>query len=437
MKSIIFLALAAHVCAADLPADVELAARQLDGEAAKIDQVFILDTFRRGSEAGIARAHTGLADCHLWGVGMARDENSARRLYEMAAKAGDALGMLRLGEDLLSGRGGPSDPERGIELMRKASALGLKTADACLAVRSMIGSGVPVDREAGLKRLQELTEKDGNAFAACFLGRFYRGEFSGQNEKNPELARKYLMLAAEKNHAKALVLLGDMTLEKGGPSNKQEPRMTAADWYRKAVDRNSGEAMFKLGRMQQRDTKARREGEDWFQLLLGADRVGYGEATQYLAELHYHATGYTYRDLDWSKTAYFHEKYLSDGYGGGNSHSSLHRLFEVYFEGGLGLNRDFKKCLEIAQPHLDSCYAACLYSGRVLLHPDSPMGNTREHYIRGYACLLKSATLEGSTVDEEVLFILRSRHGMTREEVNRAETLVRQGFPNSDTPLLP
>jgi len=437
MKSIIFLAIVAHVCAADLPTDVELAARQLEGEVAKIDQAFVLDTFRRGSDAGIARAHAGLADCHAWGVGMARDEGPVRRLREMAAKAGDAVGMLRLGEDLISGRGGPRDPQRGIELIRKASALGLKTADACLAVRSLIGEGLPVDREAGLKRLHELADTDSISIAAFFLGQFYRGEFGNQDGKNPELTRKYLMLAADKNHAKAMVILGDMTMEKGGPSGKQEPRMTAADWYRRAVDRNSGEAMFKLGRMLQRDKQARREGEDWYQLLLGADRVGFGEATQYLAELHYHATGYTYRDLDWSKTAYFHEKYLSDGYGGGNSHSSLHRLFEIYFEGGLGLKRDFKKCLELAQPHLDSCYSALHYAGRILLHPDSPMGATREHYIRGYACLLKSATLKGSSVDEEVLFVLRSRHGMSREEVARAEALFRGGFPNSETPLLP
>ncbi|OYV06017.1 MAG: hypothetical protein CFE26_08540 [Verrucomicrobiales bacterium VVV1] len=437
MKFIIFLALTVHVCAADLPANVELAARQLDGEVAKMDQAFILESFRRGSEAGIARAHAGLADCHSWGVGMPRNEEPVRRLREMAAKAGDAVGMLRLGEDLISGRGGPRDPQRGIELIRKASALGLKNADASLAIRSLIGEGLPVDRDTGLKRLHELADTDGNSIAAFFLGQFYRGEFGNQDGKNPELARKYLMLAAEKNHAKAMVILGDMTTEKGGANGKPEPRMTAADWYRKAVDRNSGEAMFKLGRMQQRDKQARREGEDWFQLLLAAARVGFGEATQYLGELHYHATGYTYRDLDWSKTAHFHEKYLSDGFGGGNSHISLHRLFEVYFEGGLGLNRDFRKCLEIAQPHLDYCSSACLYAGRVLLHPDSPMGTTREHYIRGYACLLKSATLEASTVDEEVLFVLRSRHGMSREEVARAEALVRGGFPNSEPPLLP
>lgn len=437
MKSIIFLMLAVHVWAADLATEVELAARQLDGEVPRMDQAFILETFRRGSEAGIARAHAGLADCHSWGVGMARNEEPVRGLREMAAKAGDPVGMLRLGEDLISGWGGPRDPRRGIELIRKASAQGLKAADASLAARAILGSGLPVDRDGGLKRLHELADKDGSAMAAFFLGEYYRGAFEIEEGRNPELSKKYLTLAAEKNHAKAMVVLGDLAMQSGGSKGKAELRAVAADWYRKAVDRNSGEAMFKLGRMQQRDPKVRKQGEDWYQLLLRADRVGLGEATQFLGELHYHAVGYTYRDLDWSKTAHFHEKYLSDGFGGGDSHISLHRLFEVYFEGGLGLDRNFRKCVEIAQPHLDTCYCACLYAGRVLLHPDSPMGNTREHYIRGYACLLKSATLEGSTVDEEVLFVLRSRHGMSREEVARAEALFRDGFPNARTPLLP
>lgn len=451
MIYVLFLAFAVQVLAADLsglgeaelranadlPSKLELAARQLYGEIAEMDQAFILETFKRGSEAGIARAHAGLADCHAWGVGMPRDDSSLRKLREMAAAAGDPIGTLRLGEDLWNGRGGPRDQARGLELIRKASSLGLKNADAGLAARSLIGEGVPVNREDGLRRLHELADDDGLGLAAFFLGQHYRGEFGDKEVKNPQLARKYLLLATEKNHAKSMVMLGDTAMQSGGRAGKPQIREEAAEWYRKGIRRNSGEAMMKLANMQQRDPKVRKPGEDWYQLLLAADRVGYGPATQYLGEINYHATGYTYRDLDWSKTAHFHEKYLSDGFGGGSSHMSLHRLFEIYFEGGLGLDRDFKKCLELAQPYFNYCHAASLYAGRILLHPDTPMGNTREHIIRGYACVLKSATLEQSNVDEEVLFVLRSRHGMTRQEVASAETLVRNGFPNPETPLLP
>ncbi len=368
---------------------------------------------------------------------MPRNDKPVRELLEKAAAGGDAMGTLRLGEDLFAGWAGPRDPERGMELIHKAAAMGSKTAEAGLAARALLGEGVPKNRKEGLEKLHKLADEEDLGMAAFFLGLYYRGEFGPEDGKKPELARKYLLHAAEKNHAKAMVILGDLALYQGGSKGNAKLRLEAAEWYRKAVGRNSGEAMMKLSRLQQRDPKTRKEGEDWYQLLLGADRVGHGEATQYLGELHYHAMGYTYRDLDWSKSAYFHEKYLSDGFGGGNSHVSLHRLFEIYFEGGLGLDRDYKKCLELAQPYLDYCNAASLYAGRILLHPDSPMGNTREHYIRGYACLLKSATLEGSSVDEEVLFILRSRHGMTRWEIEQAKKLFRSGFPNASTPLLP
>ena len=76
------------------------------------------------------------------------------------------------------------------------------------------------------------------------------------------------------------------------------------------------------------------------------------------------------------------------------------------------------------------------YAGLILLRPDAPKGKTREHFIRGYACMLKYQQMEGK-VDEHTLFLLRSRHGMTRDEVARAERMFSDGFPNSRTPLLP
>ena len=262
MKHVLYLAFAVQAFAADLsgiaetqlrakadlPSKIELAARQLYGEIEEMDQAFILETFKLGSAAGIARAHAGLADCHTFGVGMARDDSSLRKLREMAAAGGDPMGTFRLGEDLWLGRGGPRDPVRGIELIRKASSLGLKRADAVLALRSIIGEGVAVDRESGLRRLHELADNDGNEIAAFFLGQYYRGEFGNKDGKKPQLARKYLLIAAEKNHAKSMVDLGEMAMQSGGGAGKLQPRQQAAEWYRKAIQRNSGEAMMKLAR---------------------------------------------------------------------------------------------------------------------------------------------------------------------------------------------
>jgi TPR repeat protein len=420
----------------DLPALVELAARQLYGASVEMDQAFILETFRKGSEAGIPRAHTGLADCHLLGVATERDFARTIPLYQLAEKGGDPLGTLRLGENTLMGQGIPRDPARGIELIRKASGLGMKNADAVLALRTLLGEGLPPDRDAGLRRLHELAEQDGTALAAFFLGQFYRGDFA-KDDHDLAKAVRFFEIGAEKNHAASMVALGDFEKKSKKGSGQTDPKVAAADWYRRAVRRNSGDAMFKLAKMQQSNTKMRAKDEDWYQMLLDADRVGNIMATQYLGELHYHANGYTYRDLDWTKSAYYHHKYLNNDQDTSQRHISLNHLMEIYFEGGFGLKRDYGRCMEIAQDRVSSWSPAGYYAGRILLHAEAPMGATREHFIRGYACLLKSKTLEKSPVTDEILFILRSRHGLTREEVARAEELVRDGFPNRNLPILP
>jgi TPR repeat protein len=420
----------------DLPAMVELADRQLFGKIMPFDQAFVLKTFQQGSEAGIARAHSGLALCHMWGVGMKKDLAPTLKLLEKAAKQGDPLGTYRLGLYHYYGTLMPQNPQQGMALIQKAIDLGCEDAEAALARLILTGEGVPKNQKDGLARLQRLADEKGNPQAAMIVGDFYRGMNGNEGPKNPGLAKKYLLMAAEKNHAGAMVALGDIAMYNGGWDGKKPARLEGAGWYRKAIARNSGDGMLKLAKMQQRDQAVRLPGEDWYQLLLDADRVGNGSATQYLAEVNYHAAGYTYRDLDWSKTAYFHHKYIKDGYGGGDLHSSLHRLYEIYFEGGLGLDRDYKKCIEIAQPYFDYCDKANEYAGRILLHPDAPLGKTREHFIRGYACMLKAKAMHDH-VSDGALFVLRSRHGMTRKEVARAEELVRSGFPNPHTPLLP
>lgn len=420
----------------DLPAMIELADRQLFGKIMPFDQAFVLKTFQQGSEAGIARAHSGLALCYMWGVGMRKDLTPTPKLLEMAAKQDDPVGTYRLGLYHYYGTLMPRDQKQGMTLIENAIALGCEDAEVALARLSLIGDGIPKDQKDGLARLQRLADEKANPQAALILGDFHRGINSNEGRKDLALAKKYLLMAAEKNHAGAMVALGDMAMSNGGWDGKKPAKMEGEAWYRKAIARNSGDGMLKLAKMQQRDQTARQPGEDWYQLLLDADRVGHGPATQYLAEVNYHAAGYTYRDLDWSKTAYFHHKYIKDDYGGGNLHSSLHRLYEIYFEGGLGLDRDYKKCLEIAQPYFDYCDMANAYAGRILLHPDAPLGKTREHFIRGYACMLKAKAMQ-SHISDDALFVLRSRHGMTREEVSRAEELVRSGFPNPETPLLP
>lgn len=428
----------------DLAAKVELAARTYEGEVMPFDQAFVLKAFTRGAGAGIPRALTGLADCHAMGIGMERDDSKVVALLEKAADAGDPLGIFRLGICYFDGRNVPRDPAKGLAMIRKASAAGCLDADAVLARFALMGIGMEKDTAGGLAQLKSLAEERGNAQAAVILGQFHQGMIDAQVKKDPALARRYYLLAAEKNHAAALVALGSMAENNAGKD--KEKRKAAADWYRRAIARNSPSGMRMLAKMQMRDTLVRKPGEDWYQMLLDADRLLDDSATIMLAQINYHAAGYFFRDLDWTKTAHFHESLIERHGGYDMGHQSTHMLLEIYYEGGHGLDRDLAKCIRIAQPLLDSCDIANIYAGRVLLHPDLPLGATREHIVRGYACLLKGRAIRKELgadaqghieITDDALFVLRSRHGMTREEVSRAERLFREGFPNSKTPLLP
>ncbi len=425
-------------------AKIEMAHRQLVGSVMPFDQGFVLKTFAEGSAAGIAGAHTGLADCHMRGVGMKRETGQVIKLLEMAAKQGDPRGTFRLGWYCCNGILVNRDTARGIELIRQASELGLLDADAGLARLALTGIGLPKDQPTALAQLQTLADEKGNTHAAMTLGDFYRGKIVERVKKDLVLAKKYFSMAAEKNHSGALAAMGDLVLgEKGWDANKAT-KLEGAKWYRLAIARNSGEGMCNLGNMLMRDTSIRQPGEDWYQLLLDADAVGYGPATLRLAQVNYHAPGYYFRDLDWKKSAEFYERWITENPRERQDiFSAVEKLLEMYFEGGLGLERDFSKCVQIAQRHFDQNTWAAAYAGRVLLHPEAPMGNSREHFIRGYACLLKSRELwkvRGHRMywlSDEALFVLRSRHGLTRAEVARAEELFEQGFPNNHTPLLP
>ena len=322
-----------------LPAAVELAMRQLDGRISSLDKDFVFKTFQRGSEADITLAHTGLALCYLGGVGVEYSEEPVIALLEKAAAKEEPRAMFRLGVIVSRMERKQGGPGRGLELIRKAAQKGNPNAQAELAVQKLLGISAEPDEAGGLAELQKLADEKKNADAAYLVGQYYRGE----GKKNPELAKKYLKMAAEKNHPGAMVALGDVAMGKGGWEGNKQARKEGSDWYRKAAERNFGSGMRKLAMMQMRDTSVRKPGEDWYQLLLDADKAGDGEATLQLAKIHYHAPGYVFRDLDWSKSAYYHEKFIRDGRGTTDYHVSLHALLNCITKadsGSIGTTRN-------------------------------------------------------------------------------------------------
>ena len=431
----------------NMEACTELAFRYCDGHVVPFDPAFVFESFKKASAAGLARAHAGLGLCYSKGLGVDRDAKEALRLYQMAADAKDPRSLFSLGSAYCDGWGLPRDLQKGIELYQESARLGCDLGAAGLAWLSVQGEGVSKDVDGGLGELVRLSEANNSARAAFLLGLYYSGEMAFNKEPNPGLAWKYMTIAAERDNAVAMFKLAEwgklpVPGKKPDKAFNLASRQESRAWYSKAAQRNHPEAMEHQAMDMMRNTNVREAGVDWYDYLERAAQAGDLHATLELGSVNYHAPGYNFRDLDWSKSAAYFQQYLDGmeerlpGQRSNTTHYCIHLLCRIYYEGGLGSNRDFNKCLAVAKPELGICELATAYSGLTLLHPDSPVGGTREHYVRGYACML-SARKMGYLISDKGIFQLRSRHNMTRQEVERAAQLSDGGFPNSTTPLLP
>lgn len=84
--------------------------------------------FRACAEAGWTAAMSWMAQLDDNGLGALENPEAAADWDRRAAEAGDPVGKLNLGIDLLRGRGVPLDPARGRQLIDAAAADGLQSA---------------------------------------------------------------------------------------------------------------------------------------------------------------------------------------------------------------------------------------------------------------------------------------------------------------------
>jgi uncharacterized protein len=147
--------------------------------------------WRKAADKGSTSAMVELGVLYGTGVGVAKDDAEARKLFERAAQAGNPRGVTNLAA--LSGGGGtPSDPARARELLAKAAAtnpeaqyqLGLMLAD---------GSGGAKD-DAGARSLFEKAAAQNHAGALERMGAFTAEGRGGP--KNSTAAKAYYERAA-------------------------------------------------------------------------------------------------------------------------------------------------------------------------------------------------------------------------------------------------
>jgi len=453
----------------DINAKIEVAYRHIYDEIKPFDAKFVYETFKEGIEKKAPRSNTGMGYCYQYGIMVEGDDTTAYQHYQKAADEKDPLGCYSCATFLLNGWGkAPIDPEKAMEYLTYAANEGVLQAKIKLISMELSKPNLTKEETVHcLKKIKALSSDRHGVHAITWLGNYYdlqnrSGKHFDLNGKqlNPKqrqkLARKYFLQGAEKGHPRAIYLYTKSLLGLHKPKTGRKPkkpnmkdRKTAAIWLRKLTKTGYGayaaRAHYHLGEMQKRTPSLALKGESWYQHFLDGAKGGNISCLVALMDMNRQAPGYTFRDLDWSKTLKFGQEIIDranrynpskNRYIYDTEHRAIHQMCAVYYKGGLGAKRDYKKCLQTGQPLLGTCEIVTAYAGRILLHENAPMGNTREHFIRGYACMLRAKEL-GYEISENTLFIMRSRHGLSREEVEKANKLVKNGFPNKDTNLLP
>lgn len=105
-----------------------------------VDQTQALALFEKAAAEEHPGALQALALYHSSGLGVPVDMELARRWAQRAAELGDPLGLLRFGQMLVEGLGGPTEPLRGAALIRRS--LELRVHDAAWVLSQYLRNGV-------------------------------------------------------------------------------------------------------------------------------------------------------------------------------------------------------------------------------------------------------------------------------------------------------
>jgi TPR repeat protein len=213
--------------------------------------------FDRRDRLAAAQGHAGaqyqLAECFSWGMGTARNNEEAARLYRLAADQGYAGAQFELAECYRRGIGVTEDAEEAARLYRLAADRGHPMAQDRLAADQgdvgaqyalaecyRYGIGVTEDAEEAA-RLYRLAADQGDADAHYALAECYRYGI-GVSEDAEEAARFY-RLAADQRHDRAQYKLAECCRRGIGVTEDAEE---AARLYRLAADRGHPMAQDRL-----------------------------------------------------------------------------------------------------------------------------------------------------------------------------------------------
>jgi len=183
-----------------------------------------VDFLKRAADLGEPSAQTALGIRYLEGRGVAHDSDKGVALLRNAS-ARHPHAQVVLGHAYMTGRGIPRDYAQAIPLLKASAASG--DDDAMLYLAELY-----LKSAAAVELLTRSADKN-NSYAQALLGHLYLTGLGVQRSyaRADELFRK----AAEQGHARAQAMVG-MQYERGGTSRGEPDYAQALVWYQKAAD---------------------------------------------------------------------------------------------------------------------------------------------------------------------------------------------------------
>jgi TPR repeat protein len=129
-----------------------------------------LAVYRKAVDKGSSAAMVELGIMFNAGLGVAKDDDQAHKLFERAAAAGNTRGAVRLAA-LPNGNGATADPAEARTMLTKAADANSAEAQFQLGVMYAEGTGGPQD-DAAARAMFEKAAAQGHAQALDWLGSF-------------------------------------------------------------------------------------------------------------------------------------------------------------------------------------------------------------------------------------------------------------------------
>ncbi|MFL6699865.1 MAG: tetratricopeptide repeat protein [Vitreoscilla sp.] len=262
----------AHAC-------VALGSLLWQGLAVARNQATARQLWQAAADAGNAAGELALAVIHLEGDSVKQDVAKGLQLLHSAVAKGHAPALARLGQELETGLRVPADAAQAVSLLTRASAAGSAHATYRLAWMHRIGKGVRHDM---VRCLALLTQAAAAGFAQAQYELAMQCSTGDGVPQDDERAVWWLERAVQNDHGEAMIMLAGK-LERGRGVPQDLTRAVAL--YRQAADRKIPAAWYHLGQMTADGRGLERDLREAMRLMTMAARDGVGDAKEQLEDL--------------------------------------------------------------------------------------------------------------------------------------------------------